>query len=89
MVWHKDTADLTDVNLRSHKIIPGDQGSLIVAHRNLSLRLDQSRPNITIGRGEIFFLLGPSGCGKTTLLRSIAGFYPPDAGKIFSASDTL
>jgi adenylate cyclase len=52
VVWHKDTADLTDVNLRSHKIIPGDQGSLIVAHRNLSLRLDQSRPNITVGRGE-------------------------------------
>ena len=52
VVWHKDTADLTDVNLRSHKIIPGDQGSLIIAHRNLSLRLDQTRPNITIGRGE-------------------------------------
>ena len=33
--------------------------------------------NLTIGAGEIFFLLGPSGCGKTTLLRSIAGFYPP------------
>ena len=52
VVWHKDIADLTDVNLRSHKIIPGDQGSLIIAHRNLSLRLDQARPNITIGRGE-------------------------------------
>jgi adenylate cyclase len=52
VVWHKDVADLTDVNMRSHKIIPADQGSLIVAHRNLSLRLDQSRPNITIGRGE-------------------------------------
>ncbi|MEI6084036.1 MAG: ABC transporter ATP-binding protein [Verrucomicrobiota bacterium] len=32
--------------------------------------------------GEVFFLLGPSGCGKTTLLRCIAGFYIPDAGKI-------
>jgi class 3 adenylate cyclase len=52
VVWHKDIADLTDVNMRSHKIIPGDQGSLIVAHRNLSLRLDNARPNITIGRGE-------------------------------------
>jgi class 3 adenylate cyclase len=52
VVWHKDVADLTDVNMRSHKIIPGDQGSLIVAHRNLSLRLDQTRSNITIGRGE-------------------------------------
>ena len=33
--------------------------------------------------GELFFLLGPSGCGKTTLLRHIAGFYQPDAGRIF------
>ena len=32
--------------------------------------------------GEIFFLLGPSGCGKTTLLRTIAGFYEPDAGRV-------
>jgi class 3 adenylate cyclase len=52
VVWHNDVAELTDVNMRSHKIIPGDRGSLIVAHRNLSLRLDHSRPNITIGRGE-------------------------------------
>jgi iron(III) transport system ATP-binding protein len=33
--------------------------------------------------GEIFFLLGPSGCGKTTLLRTIAGFYEPDAGSVY------
>jgi len=52
VVWHKDTANLTDVNLRSHKIIPGDEGSLLVRHRNLTLRLDQSRPTITIGRGD-------------------------------------
>ena len=32
--------------------------------------------------GELFFLLGPSGCGKTTLLRCIAGFYIPEAGRI-------
>ncbi len=31
---------------------------------------------------ELFFLLGPSGCGKTTLLRSIAGFYQPDGGRL-------
>jgi len=31
---------------------------------------------------ELFFLLGPSGCGKTTLLRSIAGFYTPEKGRI-------
>ena len=52
VVWHADTAQLTDVNIRSYKIIRGDQGSLLVSHCNTSMRLDQSRPNITIGRGE-------------------------------------
>lgn len=52
VVWHKDTAELTDVNLHSHKNIPSDEGSLLVAHRNLTLRLDKSRPSITIGRGD-------------------------------------
>lgn len=37
---------------------------------------------IKIQPGELFFLLGPSGCGKTTLLRSIAGFYTPNQGRI-------
>lgn len=51
VVWHKDVAALTDINMRSHKIIPGDEGSLLVTHRNLTLRMDQGRPNLTIGRG--------------------------------------
>jgi ABC-type Fe3+/spermidine/putrescine transport system ATPase subunit len=36
-----------------------------------------------VERGEYVALLGPSGSGKTILLRSIAGFEIPDAGKIF------
>ncbi|MBV6306452.1 ABC transporter ATP-binding protein [Candidimonas humi] len=32
--------------------------------------------------GQVVSLLGPSGCGKTTLLRLIAGFERPDAGRI-------
>jgi iron(III) transport system ATP-binding protein len=39
--------------------------------------------SIAVEPGELFFLLGPSGCGKTTLLRIVAGFYAPDAGRIF------
>ena len=39
--------------------------------------------DLQIEPGELFFLLGPSGCGKTTLLRSIGGFEPPTAGRIF------
>ena len=39
--------------------------------------------SLAIREGEAFSLLGPSGCGKTTLLRLIAGFEAPDAGRIF------
>jgi len=39
--------------------------------------------HLSIYRQEFFSLLGPSGCGKTTLLRLLAGFEQPDAGKIF------
>ena len=45
--------------------------------------------NLEIEPGELFFLLGPSGCGKTTLLRHIAGFYTPDAGKLFIGGDDV
>ncbi len=38
--------------------------------------------SLDIGVGEFFALLGPSGCGKTTLLRMLAGFETPDAGRI-------
>ncbi len=37
---------------------------------------------LDIQRGEIFCLLGGSGCGKTTLLRMLAGFEMPTAGRI-------
>lgn len=37
---------------------------------------------LSINTGECFTLLGPSGCGKTVLLRLIAGFETPDAGRI-------
>ena len=38
--------------------------------------------SLDIGRGEIFCLLGGSGCGKTTLLRILAGFEQPTAGRM-------
>ena len=39
--------------------------------------------NLEIEKGEFYFLLGPSGCGKTTLLRTVAGFYRPERGRVF------
>jgi putrescine transport system ATP-binding protein len=38
--------------------------------------------SLAIERGEIFCLLGASGCGKTTLLRLLAGFETPSAGRL-------
>src|SRR5690606_22215817 len=38
--------------------------------------------DLEVRRGEFFSLLGPSGCGKTTLLRIVAGFEQPDAGRV-------
>ncbi len=40
------------------------------------------RIDLDIRDGEFLTLLGASGCGKTTLMRMIAGFEPPDAGRI-------
>jgi taurine transport system ATP-binding protein len=38
--------------------------------------------DLTIDAGELVTVIGPSGCGKTTLLRLIAGFQQPTAGKV-------
>jgi spermidine/putrescine transport system ATP-binding protein/putrescine transport system ATP-binding protein len=38
--------------------------------------------DLAIAENEFFALLGPSGCGKTTLLRMIAGFETPTAGRL-------
>ncbi len=41
-----------------------------------------SEMDLRMADGELICLLGPSGCGKTTLLRIIAGFVRPDAGRV-------
>jgi len=52
----------------------------VVAVDEVSLEV---RPN------EFFALLGPSGCGKTTLLRLLAGFERPSAGRILIDGDDM
>jgi hypothetical protein len=52
VLWRTDTADLTDVNLGSSKMIPGDTGSLMVTLDEERVRLDQWRPSLMVGRGK-------------------------------------
>ncbi|MBX5450482.1 ABC transporter ATP-binding protein [Thermogemmatispora sp.] len=45
--------------------------------------------SLAVEQGEFLTLLGPSGCGKTTVLRLIAGFELPDAGRILLDGDEI
>jgi putative spermidine/putrescine transport system ATP-binding protein len=45
--------------------------------------------DLDIADGEFFSMLGPSGSGKTTVLRLIAGFERPTAGRIELAGDDV
>lgn len=45
--------------------------------------------SLDIYEREFFALLGPSGCGKTTLMRLLAGFESPDAGRVTLAGQDL
>jgi len=45
--------------------------------------------SLEFSAGGFNTLLGPSGCGKTTLLRSIAGFVTPEAGRIFIGGEDV
>jgi spermidine/putrescine transport system ATP-binding protein len=38
--------------------------------------------SLNVRDGELCCLLGPSGSGKSTLLRAVAGFEPPDRGRV-------
>jgi len=65
--------------------VPG-AGAPLVRLENVARRFPGAAAvdglSLDILSGEFFALLGPSGCGKTTLLRLIAGFEHPDAGRI-------
>ncbi|MFN7087573.1 MAG: adenylate/guanylate cyclase domain-containing protein [Burkholderiales bacterium] len=52
VLWRTDNHDLTDVNLQSSKVIPGDTGSLLVMLDEERVRIDQWRTELVIGRSK-------------------------------------
>ena len=47
------------------------------------------RVDVEVKDGELVSLLGPSGCGKTTILRMVAGFIEPTAGRVMIAGQDV
>ncbi|ALN74476.1 ABC transporter ATP-binding protein [Aureimonas sp. AU20] len=45
--------------------------------------------DLEVERGEFISFLGPSGCGKTTMLRIVAGFETPSAGRVSIAGEDV
>jgi spermidine/putrescine transport system ATP-binding protein/putrescine transport system ATP-binding protein len=64
--------------------MPSDDALLTIAdvRRSFGPVVALDGVSLDIRRNEFFALLGPSGCGKTTLLRIVAGFEDPDAGRV-------
>jgi len=58
-LWKVDAREVTESNLHSQKIIPRDTGSLIVAHDDERVRIDQWRPTISVGRAQECDLVVP------------------------------
>jgi branched-chain amino acid transport system ATP-binding protein len=38
--------------------------------------------SLAVGAGELVGIIGPNGAGKTTVFNVIAGYYPPDGGRV-------
>lgn len=51
VVWQRDKSEITDVNLRRSNIIPADLGALVLTRGDRTLRVDQMRAAVVLGRG--------------------------------------
>ena len=52
VLWRTDNIALTDVNLKSGKVIPADTGSLVLTLGEEQVRVDQWRIGVVVGRSK-------------------------------------
>ena len=74
--------ETSDVGDRATEVRPEPALRLIGVRKSYGTVVAVAGVDLAVERGEFFTLLGPSGSGKTSLLRLIAGFERPDAGRI-------
>ncbi|MFF4597689.1 ATP-binding cassette domain-containing protein [Amycolatopsis sp. NPDC001319] len=72
-------ADVTTADARP-------EADVVLAMRGVTVDYGATRVlhevDLSVRRGELIALLGPSGSGKTTMIRTIAGFAEPAAGRL-------
>jgi len=64
---------------------PSTEGLLVELRQERPIPLDV---RLDCAAGEVLALVGPSGSGKSTILRTIAGIYTPEQGRIEAGGET-
>jgi phospholipid/cholesterol/gamma-HCH transport system ATP-binding protein len=52
-------------------------------HKRFGSKIVLAGVDLTIGDGEVFFIIGSSGAGKSVLIKHLIGLLKPDAGEIW------
>src|SRR5262245_17661033 len=82
----KPAADVSPTHARKLIAVRDFEARMLRELRNVSKSFGAIRAvsdvDLTVGRGEIVGLMGDNGAGKSTMIKLIAGNYPPTSGEI-------
>jgi class 3 adenylate cyclase len=52
MLWQGDAAEITIINAGRPRLIPADEGALLLTLEDTTVRMDHARPQVVLGRGN-------------------------------------